>query len=52
MRTAATPEQLRRRYAEMIESGTDRATALKALVRETGLTRREVYSAVRPGDGG
>jgi len=51
-RAAATPEQLRRRYAEMIESGTDRATALKALVRETGLTRREVYSAVRPGDGG
>jgi len=48
---AATPAGLRRRYAELLEAGTDRAEALKRLVKETGLPRREVYAAVRSGGG-
>ena len=43
--------QLRERYAAMLESGTDRREALKTLVRETGLARKEVYAAVRSGGG-
>ena len=42
-------DQLRRRYSELLESGVDRRQALKTLVREAGLARKEVYDAVRSG---
>ena len=40
------PAQLRRRYQELLESGTARAAALRQLVRESGRRRRDVYEAV------
>lgn len=43
-----SPEQLRARYARLLAGGFERREALKTLVRESGLTRREVYRAVRP----
>lgn len=42
------PAELRERYARLLDSGVERREALKTLVRETGMQRREVYRAVRP----
>jgi len=44
---AMSGDQLRRRYGELLESGIDRRQALKTLIREAGLSRKEVYDAVR-----
>ena len=44
----ASPAELRERYARLLDGGIQRREALKCLVRETGLSRREVYRAVRP----
>jgi len=40
-------DDLLRRYRTLLASGADRREALKSLVRETGLPRRDVYAAVR-----
>jgi len=47
-RPAPEPAALRERYARLIDAGVERKEALKSLVRESGLPRREVYRAVRP----
>ena len=45
---APPPAELRGRYEQLIEEGIDRREALKTVMRESGLPRREVYRAVRP----
>jgi 16S rRNA (cytidine1402-2'-O)-methyltransferase len=40
------PEELRRRYRELLASGTPRKEAQRTLVAETGLRRRDIYDAV------
>jgi 16S rRNA (cytidine1402-2'-O)-methyltransferase len=41
------PAALRRRYAELIASGSDPRSALARLMKETGLRRRDLYAVVR-----
>ncbi len=41
------PSDLRGRYEDLLEEGIDRREALKIVMRESGLTRRDVYLAVR-----
>jgi len=40
-------EELRKRYRALLAAGTAPAEALKALVRATGLTRRDLYKTLR-----
>jgi 16S rRNA (cytidine1402-2'-O)-methyltransferase len=44
---SASPSDLRGRYEQLLEEGIDRREALKIVMRESGLPRRDVYIAVR-----